>query len=325
MDINFYQYNIRELGKEKKFIDSLKKDKNNFIIGLEITHKDLKKYSDINFDPQHSNQNKHMRACVEDLYFGLNDLKEKIRNKNLWIMFLKTDLDSIAAGSVLKLYVDQGFSNFSEDVMKRIRTIANYDRYGRPWQATCMNINQLSKIKIPRGLFMLVSGWKNNLEFKIEQVTKWIITGTFDNITEYNRMAAKNFKDAVTSAKTEIIEKRKLAFVKSDMRGAMGIGFQYAPVVLALNPSFRFGTGENRVYGRKWTVAQCEEGHIDMNLFKKLVNEIENGWGGSSTIMGSPQDKPSVFRKYPILDIIKKAIRSQDEINEKLYSGELTI
>jgi hypothetical protein len=71
-----------------------------------------------------------------------------------------------------------------------------------------------------------------------------------------------------------------LAHVCSPMPGASAIGYRYAPVLLL----------EGEVGGRrKLTVAQFQPGHIDMPALAGRLGALEPGWGGSATIIGSPQ------------------------------------
>ena len=38
-----------------------------------------------------------------------------------------------------------------------------------------------------------------------------------------------------------------------------------ALVVIALNPSYRYGFGESRLYGKKWIIAQQNDGFINLH------------------------------------------------------------
>lgn len=68
--------------------------------------------------------------------------------------------------------------------------------------------------------------------------------------------------------------------------------------------------GESRVYGRKWVVAQCDEGFISISDILRTMLEIEPGWGGSSTIIGSPQNVPSKIPKEDVVEIVKEMLKN---------------
>ncbi len=320
-EIKYRQFNVRELELESKLLIDL--DETNYTIGFEITHRLLGKNLDLNIDPQHKKTNITKQTCVEKLMELLPIIKKNIINKKIWLFFLKTDLDSIAAAATLELYLNN--TSISEPIVqKRIFNIANYDRHGRKWNPKFNQKNKYKteetkqiKYKIPRGLFMLISGWKNTLEYKIQTMKEWILTGTFQDIEKYNKMAIVNFKESLNNSKIEIIIPNKLVLVKSNKRGACGIGYQFAPIVIAMNPSFRFGFGDNRVYGRKWVVAQCDDGFITMSDVLRNMLEMEYGWGGSNTIIGSPQDSPSRITKEDMISAVTEVVEKSFQAPKK--------
>ena len=260
MNLIFHQLNVRNIEQEIEHIKKLQLDLNNYILGLEITHDSFKKIIVNNIDPQHiPHQSGHIYTCVEEVFFNQPSFNA-IKNKNVYVYLLKTDLDCIAAAALIDLFLKSN-TILTEKMTERIFAIANYDRHSREYER--ININQYSKIKIPRGLFLLVSGWKNTLKEKINAVKSWILTEKFYNIEYFNNLATKNFQESIQNSKVELLKPHNAVFVKSTKRGACGLGYQYAPIVIAMNPSFRFGFGEDRIYGRKWVVAQCNEQFIN--------------------------------------------------------------
>jgi hypothetical protein len=306
-----HQINVRTLESEIRFLRSLSRS-DDITIGFEITNPVLSAMVDLNIDPQHQeiNNDKTKITCVENLIDVLPELEKQLEDKNLWLIFLKTDLDSIAAAAVLEMHLAGDLMLYSQDAQERIKNIANYDRHGRIWSPKdeLDEPSDYNKFKIPRGLFMLISGWKNTLGYKIQTMKDWITLGTFDNIDVYNEMAINNFKEALSSSKIDVIIPEKLVFVRSNKRGACGIGYSIAPIVIAMNPSFRFGFGDSRVYGRKWAIAQCDRGFISMSEILRTMLEMEPGWGGSETIIGSPQEVPSKIPREETIEIVKNIV-----------------
>ena len=58
----------------------------------------------------------------------------------------------------------------------------------------------------------------------------------------------------------------------------------------------------------KWIIAQKHDGFLKMRKILNSLNKIEGNWGGSSTIIGSPLDRPSKLTKEEIIEIVKKNI-----------------
>ena len=302
MNIHYHQLNVCELDKELEKIKSISGGRNKILIGLEITIPEISKKLTYNIDPQH-----HLKIWLDNKESNVTCL-EKFRNflprvnemtgKELHVFFLKPDLDSISAAAVLDIYLDNPTWILQEDISERIQAIADYDKHGR----ICNKL--LHSPKIPRGLFMYVAGWKNSIYDKISITKTWILDGTFKDISKFNRIADRKFKQSLFNSKTEIIIPKKLVFIKSINRGACGLGYRYAPVTVALNPSYRFGIDDSRIYGKKWIIAQQSNGFINMSGILEELSKIEPGWGGSPSIIGSPQDRPSKILKDDIIDIV---------------------
>jgi hypothetical protein len=302
MKIYYHQLNVCELDKEIENIKSISGGRNRILIGLEVTIPEISKKLTYNIDPQH-----HLRTWTEGKDSDITCI-EKFRNflpkvgemngKELHVFFLKPDLDSISAAAVLDIYLDNPTWILQEDISERIQAIAEYDRHGRDRR------NFQCRQKIPRGLFMYIAGWKNSIHDKINITKTWILDGTFKDIYKFNRIADKKFKQSLFNSKAEIIIPKKLVFIKSINRGACGIGYKYAPVTIALNPSYRFGLDDSRIYGKKWIIAQQNNGFVNMSGILEELSRIEPGWGGSPSIIGSPQDRPSKVLKDDIIDIV---------------------
>lgn len=93
-----------------------------------------------------------------------------------------------------------------------------------------------------------------------------------------------------------------IVMVTSTHRAATMIGYSIAPVVIAINPEFMFQGGEPH---RKITICQYQNGYLDLKKVADSLNLIEPGWGGSTTIIGSPQGKGSVISVAQLWDAIQ--------------------
>jgi len=102
---------------------------------------------------------------------------------------------------------------------------------------------------------------------------------------------------------TSIRANGKVAVVESSHRGALMIGYSQAPVVVALNPELRFQGGEPH---RKFTLCQYEAGHVDLRAALAELTELEQGWGGSPTIIGSLQGVSSTLSVEQVAEVIER-------------------
>lgn len=96
--------------------------------------------------------------------------------------FSKNRLRFYCCGSSIRITLKWIISLYQSDSQERIKNIADYDRHGRLWnnKEETTDIEYYNKFRIPRGLFMLISWWKNTLEYKIQIMKDWILTGSFE-------------------------------------------------------------------------------------------------------------------------------------------------
>lgn len=90
----------------------------------------------------------------------------------------------------------------------------------------------------------------------------------------------------------------RIASVEGNADGAIQLGYCIAPVVVALAPAFRFRGGPPH---RKFTVCQYRAGHIDLRACLAHLAAAEPGWGGSATIIGSPQGQGSALQPIEVV------------------------
>ena len=95
----------------------------------------------------------------------------------------------------------------------------------------------------------------------------------------------------------------QIAVVESAHRAATMVGYLLAPVVIAFNPVFRVGSGEPHL---KYTVCQFAGGYVDLKATLAELSQLEEGWGGSSTIIGSPQGVASTLTTKQVVEVVVK-------------------
>jgi len=132
-----------------------------------------------------------------------------------------------------------------------------------------------------------------------------------------------------------------IAVVESDHIGALGLGYCLAPIVVAAmppgptpehvhhvvvnGPSFADRTCAGCVLGpRKYTVAAWSPSLVDFAGLKSALNEAEfashcaygrgeippSSWGGSASILGSPQGVGSTLPIEQVLAIVRRFVKA---------------
>lgn len=97
-----------------------------------------------------------------------------------------------------------------------------------------------------------------------------------------------------------------MATVVSTHRFATTLGYEHAPVVVALNPEFPLDPRDPAAgTGRKFTVCRYDS-HVPA-AFKSIerdLNALEPGWGGRDTILGSPQGQSSILEIEQVIEVV---------------------
>lgn len=135
---------------------------------------------------------------------------------------------------------------------------------------------------------------------RVEVVADWLSAGMFegdDRLVAGLLAAAKN---ALAGLDIRVVD--GVAVVVGNHRLAMALGYQYAPVVVATNPEFSWQGGEPH---RKHTVARWNSQQpMDWEGLRAELNGREPGWGGSTSIMGSPQGAGSTLTTEDVVSLV---------------------
>jgi hypothetical protein len=117
----------------------------------------------------------------------------------------------------------------------------------------------------------------------------WLRTGMLPcGWPERAEAAAKRLLEALTTQRIMLTHaaNARIALVQGQMRGALRLGYRLAPVVLGVAEDPR-----SQPPLRRLVIAQWTEGHAELRKLADRLSEMEAGWGGSSTILGSPQGR----------------------------------
>jgi hypothetical protein len=153
-------------------------------------------------------------------------------------------------------------------------------------------------------------------------MVRWLVHGEVPIAYAENKRAGirtllRSLKLGATQV--DLLPGGRIARIISLERDALKLGYHLAPVVLLLNPSFEFGNGFR---GRKYLLAQFESGYVDLHSVCASLKATEPGWGGSATIKGSPQDRPSLL----LLEFVEKLLSANliggDAVLEQAHEND---
>jgi len=277
------------------------------VYGIEVTVPALAKRCIVNLDPQHTGGNAD-RAAIEDA------VTAELPPEGTTLATVRADLDAIGSMAIFNLRAK------GEDLapaMERIGTVATSDRFARggytgpkplptrdnPWmddRATAESSRELAAIAAA------VMDFRVSLADRVATMEKWLLAG--EEPAPYRDSVETERLDMITGLETgqikyETRSNGRIAVVESTHRAATSVGYSLAPIVVALNPSFKQGLNEPY---RKFTICQFAGGFADIRSALAELNELEAGWGGSPTIGGSPQGVNSRLTIDEVVNVLER-------------------
>lgn len=279
--------------------------------GVEVTVAELARACALgNCDPQHLGDRPDVSA-IEGLTALLRGEAQ--------VATVLPDLDSIGSMAVLDIAMDAlaKLNAFAGEILQRIELIGQVDRFERgdwpgprplptadhPWSDSLSGASDTRELA---AIAAAVSDHTVPVAEKVRLVRAWLTTGV-DPAGYRERVEAERSAMIAALVGGEIavaeVANGRIATVVSTHRAAMAIGYHRAPVVIALNPEFRF-KGSDPI--KKFTVAQFREGHLNLRAALAELGELEHGWGGSPTIGGSPQGVSSTLALNEVASIIER-------------------
>lgn len=289
---------------------------NGNVLGVEVTVPALAARCDLgNIDPQHSGGDAS-RAAIEDAFMIA------LPPNGATLVTVRADLDSIGAMAIISLSSKDRvkISEECSGLLGRVYKVAESDKFARggypgpralpsssdPWPeatATAESSRELAAIAAA------VMDFKLSLAERIEMMERWLETGEEpqsyrDRVEAERADMIKALESGAIKAST--VADGKIAIVESTHRAATSVGYALAPVVIALNPTFRFQGGEPHA---KFTICQFTGGFADLKAVAIDLNEREAGWGGSPTIIGSPQGVSSQLTIYEVAEVVTKRLK----------------
>lgn len=252
-------------------------------LGIEVTVPALAARCGLgNIDPQHAPGSDGDRAAIEAA------LDWPLPPDGSTLATIRPDLDSLGAMAVLAIRAD-GIA-IDAAARRRIGEIAAADRHDRgPWPGARPLAAALADPTPLAALALAVADVTLTLQERVALLSRWLIDGVVPEA--YQQLAAAARQELTAAVTTGAVRIRALcgnrvAVVIATRSEALRLGYCLAPVVIALNPKFRLDGGPPC---RKFTVAQYRAGYADFAALRTALAARETGWGGTPTILGSPQ------------------------------------
>jgi hypothetical protein len=275
------------------------------VVGVEVTIPALAACCVRNIDPQHSGGDSS-RAAIEDA------MTTDLPSEGTTLVTVRADNDALGSMAVLAMRAS-GVA-FDDEMLARIARIAKGDKADRgPWAPKALPTAETPWAPEAReyaALAACVSDFKAPITDRVGAIRHWLETGEVPTayMAGVDRDRAESAR-ALTAGeiKISVAADGRVAVVESAHRAAMGLGYCLAPLVVARNPSFRVGAGEPHV---KFTCAQTAPGYANIKAAGIELAGLEAGWGGSPTIVGSPQGVSSQLALETVVDVVVRHLKT---------------
>lgn len=295
------------------------------VYGIEVTVPALAKRCVANIDPQHIGSDASLAAIEVALTIELPV-------EGIILATVRADIDSVGAMAIFCLrsigerqygsnewsyLFHTGFLPDRNGTVSRIKLIVKADSFAHggwpgpkplptrenPWPAESTSVDSTKDLAV---IAAAVMDFKVPLDARVEAMKQWLLTG--EEPKQYRDQVEKERLDMINALETGQIKVEtrtngRIAVVESTHRAGTSVGYCLAPVVVALNPEFRFAGGESH---RKFTISAFEQKYADIKSALVELATMEAGWGGSPTIGGSPQGMSSKLTVDQVVAVVEK-------------------
>lgn len=278
------------------------------VLGVEMT---LPEFADKctlgNIDPQHTDKDIHTAAIDLAVNFP-------VPPNEATMLTVRPDLDAFGSMAILSLR-QKGIA-ITPEIQGRIQNISAADRLANAGWSGPKPLPKKEGVwwdenESLAALGRMITDFKVPVPERIKLLEKWFETG--EEPQGYKEKAFQEKLSMVEALergeiKSQVFADDKIALVESTHRSGTSIGYGLSPVVVALNPSFSQSGSEPY---KKYTICQFTPDYVDMTAVLKELNELESGWGGSPTIIGSPQGISSNLTPEKIIEVVAKHLKEK--------------
>ena len=270
-------------------------------LGIEVTVPALAERCGLgNIDPQHRPDGGDRAAIESALDWPLPPIGSTLAT-------IRPDADAYGTMAVLGLRAAGCMPG--ECALRRIAAIARNDRFDcGAWPGPRRMPPKRRELAAEQvragcaGLIGAIAAQRRNAEAGVAVARHWILSGRPGARGPAQRNATRLLAALATGGVhvTAAIGGR-VAVVIGQVPGALSLGYRVAPVVVGLDPG-------DAMRLRRIVLAQWREGHADLRRALDLLNDEEPGWGGSPTLIGSPQGAACGTPLEAVLAIIRQCV-----------------
>ena len=275
-------------------------------LGVEVTEPRLAGRCGLgNVDPQHQAGGGAVAAIEVAFGWPLPPLAARL-------VTIRPDADAYGAMAMFGLRA----AGLSLDSAMRARTvaIARADRFDHgPWPglralpATAADIDEVGLGE--QNLGGLAAGLNDRTltaEAGVAATRDWIVSGVTPAPWRTRAAcAAEVLFNALDAGQVRLtaLDPGSIALVEGCVPGALRLGYRIAPVVIALEEA---EGGAELMPWRRMAVAQWKTGYVNLALAATLLGAEEPGWGGSCSIIASPQGSSCHTTTSRVLAVLRK-------------------
>lgn len=278
-------------------------------LGVEVTDPALAAGCALgNIDPQHGVNADPDAPCA-----ALAAVAHNLPPVGTALATLRPDLDSVAAMAVLTLRAEG--EALTPAMHRRLEAVDQLDGFRMgPWPGPAVLPRCRKDLTFGEGggdLRVLTAAAGDRslpLEARVALIAEWLRAGTPP--PDHEAAAEVRCERLLSSlrlgaTRVEARADGRIAVVVSLEPGALALGYRLAPVVIALNPAFRF---PNDKTGPKFTIARFAPEHANLDAAVAAIEHLEQGWGGQAGIKGSPQNGGSQLALDQVVEIVAKSL-----------------
>jgi len=280
------------------------------VYGVEVTREDLAARCEVNSDPQHSGKNAGLAAIEVAMTSGYPMFKDDT------VVTVREDGDSVGSMAIYALRSEMAEAGailaYFPEIQERARQIAAADKEAdEPWPGPRPAATVADLVTPLSPVMSIAADHGIPLGERVELVAYWLQTGELPGEADIRRRLEEEARDALADLNIRV--RGQVAVVVGSHRLAFSIGYRYAPVVVAANPRFSWQGGPEHL---KYTIGRWNTSTLPRMDWQGMQDQLNAEdpavtararWGGSSSIIGSPQGVSSGLPLERVVEIVEGA------------------
>lgn len=286
-------------------------------VGIEVTLPQYAALCSINVDPQHDVTHRgYADACsaARWIWENLKNFNAELDDATT-LVTVRPDVDAIAAMAIITAFKCEWFS-LTGPFEEHLWAIDKMDCFANgPWREQgnlpCSMNSWPDEDQAMAALGAMCADFRVPMDQRVQSMMAYLFEGVIPEVYLQQVHTERLAMIAALNAgeiRIEVVmnDGHAVAVVHSRHRFGTTLGYRLAPVVVAINDAFRINGGDPH---RKVTICQWQEGYINLEAVAAALDAkaegIKVGWGGSRTIIGSPQGVDTQVSEAEILAAIE--------------------